>query len=83
MGCFKRCCRNNCEPHDPSLVSRVRSGERAADYRIGDETQENKKREDDRTLVGVVFSRARRATPRRDKMRYDYTEGKKDRYHNA
>ena len=83
MGSFKHSCCNNCEPHDPSLVSRVRSGERAADYGIGDETQKNKKREDDRALVGVVSSRGRRATPRRDKMRHDYTEAKKDRYHNA
>ena len=83
MGCFKHSCCNNCEPRDPSLVSRVRSGERAADYGIGDETQKNKKREDDRAPVGVVSSRGRRATPRRDKMRHDYTKAKKDRYHNA
>jgi hypothetical protein len=81
MGCFKHSRCTNGEPHDPRLVSRVRSGDRAADSRIGDEAHENKEGEDNRALVSAIARlRAAPAAPRRDKMSRDHTEGKNDRY---
>jgi hypothetical protein len=84
MGCFKHSGCENCEPHNPRLVSRVRSGNCTADSRIDDEAHENKGGEDNGALVGAIpLLRAGRASPRRDKMGCDYSEGKKERYRNA
>jgi hypothetical protein len=84
MGCFKHSGCKNCEPHDPRLISRVRSGDRAADSRICDEAHENKEGEDNRSLVSAITRlRAGRAAPRRDEMGRDHTEGKNDRYCDA
>src|SRR3979411_2575731 len=81
MGCFKHSSCKNCEPHDPRLVAGVRSGDCAADSRIGDEADENKGGEDNRALVSAIGRlRAAPAAPRRDKMGRDHTEGKNDRY---
>src|SRR6516225_10612581 len=84
MGCFKHTGCNNCEPHDSRLVSRVRSGDSAADSRIDDETYENEGGEDNGTFVcAIPLCRGGRASRRRNKMDCDYTEGKKARYRDA
>ena len=73
MGYFKYTSRENCEPHDPRLVSRVRSRDCAADSRIDDEAHENKGSEDNGARVGAIsLLRAGCASPPRDKMGRDY-----------